>query len=253
MKKMKKVLALTACAAMLVVGSVAGTLAYLTAQDTVTNTFTVGKVKIALDEADVDEYGQLLYKDDEKTELNDRVKANGYKLVPGCTYTKDPTVTVEEKSEEAYVYMTVTVDYYNNLISVLPNDGETKKYYNGNVFLLQYLCDWKANSPWKYKGCEVKNVESGRQTAEYRFVYDKDTSTNVAIEPTAYSDSETKLPPLFKTINLPGEYVNSDNIATLAPVAIHVNAYAVQKASFDDYNKAWAAGFGTSDTDVFDK
>ena len=43
-KKAKKVVALLLCAVLLVVGSVTGTMAYLTANDTVTNTFTVGKV-----------------------------------------------------------------------------------------------------------------------------------------------------------------------------------------------------------------
>ena len=52
MKKVK-VLLLSLCAVLLVAASVLGTLAYLTSQDTVVNTFTVGKVKTTLDEADV--------------------------------------------------------------------------------------------------------------------------------------------------------------------------------------------------------
>ena len=54
MKKAKKVVALALCAVMLVVGSVAGTMAYLTSNDSVTNTFTVGNVVITLDETNVD-------------------------------------------------------------------------------------------------------------------------------------------------------------------------------------------------------
>lgn len=47
-------------AVLLVAASVMGTLAYLTSTDTVKNTFTVGKVAITLDEAEVTEYGEAV-------------------------------------------------------------------------------------------------------------------------------------------------------------------------------------------------
>ena len=53
MKTKRKALLLTFCAVLLVVASVLGTIAYLTANDKVTNTFTVGQVAINLDEAKV--------------------------------------------------------------------------------------------------------------------------------------------------------------------------------------------------------
>jgi len=99
MKKAKKVIALTLCAVMLVVGSVAGTLAYLQDTATVTNTFTVGSVDITLDEAKVTEYG--------KVEGNTRVTANEYKLVPGHLYVKDPTIHVTAGSEECWLFVEV--------------------------------------------------------------------------------------------------------------------------------------------------
>ena len=51
MKSAKKAIIAALCAVMLVVGSVAGTMAYLTSTDEVVNTFTVGNVQIKLDEA----------------------------------------------------------------------------------------------------------------------------------------------------------------------------------------------------------
>ena len=70
-----------------------------------TNTFTVGKVEIKLDEAKVTADGIPV-------EGAARVTANSYKLMPGTTYTKDPTVTVlKAGSEESYVRMKVT---FNN-------------------------------------------------------------------------------------------------------------------------------------------
>ena len=88
MKTSMKALTLVLCAVLLVCASVMGTLAYLkSTTDVVKNTFTVGKVAIKLDEADVDEYGK-------KIADADRVTANEYKLLPGHTYNKDPMVTV---------------------------------------------------------------------------------------------------------------------------------------------------------------
>lgn len=108
MKKAKKVVALALCAVMLVVGSVAGTMAYLTSQDAVTNTFTVGNVVITLDEAKVDEYGVA-------DTTADRVKGNTYKLIPGHKYTKDPIIHVGGTSEDCWLF----VDLDNGLKNII--------------------------------------------------------------------------------------------------------------------------------------
>ena len=91
---------------MLVGASVAGTLAYLTSQATVTNSFTVGKVVLGgdaqagLDEAKVDEYGVAVTP-------AERVTSNTYKLIPGHTYIKDPTVHVGANSEACWLFVKV--------------------------------------------------------------------------------------------------------------------------------------------------
>jgi len=113
MKTRTKALLLFLGAILLVVCTVFGTLAYLTSTDEVINSFTVGKVKITLDEAKVDEYGVA-----EVPEV--RVKANSYKLIPGHEYTKDPTVTVVAQSEACYVYVKVV-----NGISAYEDDANT--------------------------------------------------------------------------------------------------------------------------------
>lgn len=99
-KKAKKVVALLLCAVLLVVGSVTGTMAYLTSQDSVTNTFTVGKVAITLDEAETDEYGVA-------DGTNRTETGNSYKLIPGHTYTKDPIVYFKAGSEASYLFVKV--------------------------------------------------------------------------------------------------------------------------------------------------
>lgn len=115
MKSKKKVLGLLVCAVLLVVGSVMGTMAWLTkTTDVATNTFSTGNVEIALDEADVTEYGEKLYVQEDQTLGTEetaieakRVLENEYKLIPGHDYVKDPKVEVLPGSEECYLFVKV--------------------------------------------------------------------------------------------------------------------------------------------------
>ena len=102
MKNAKKVLLLVLCAVLLVGASVAGTVAYLTDKDDVTNTFTVGKVYITMDEAKTDTAGNALTGADAG-----RDKTNTYNLIPGHTYLKDPTIHIEAGSENCWVFVEV--------------------------------------------------------------------------------------------------------------------------------------------------
>lgn len=99
-KIVARVLLLSLCAVLLVMGSVWGTVAFLKSSDSVKNTFTVGKVAITLDEAQVNEYGL-------RVEGAARVKENTYKLIPGHTYTKDPTVHFAAGSEASWLFVKV--------------------------------------------------------------------------------------------------------------------------------------------------
>lgn len=82
----KKTLALVLALTLLVAGVVGGTLAWLTDQTAeVKNTFTVGDINIDLTETTTD-----------------------YKMVPGNTIAKDPTVTVKANSEACWLFVKVT-------------------------------------------------------------------------------------------------------------------------------------------------
>ena len=96
---MKKTLTVIIALVLVVVMSVAGTVAYLTSQVTVTNAFTVGNVTITMDEAKVDVYG---VKDGDT-----RVTTNTYRLIPGHTYIKDPVVHVDADSEDCWLFVKV--------------------------------------------------------------------------------------------------------------------------------------------------
>lgn len=90
-EKMKKKTVALLLALVLVFGAaVGGTIAYLMdSTDSVTNTFTVGKV-------DIDLY---------ETKDGKHVTGNAYQLIPGTTYAKDPTVTVTADSEDCYLFV----------------------------------------------------------------------------------------------------------------------------------------------------
>ena len=96
---MKKTLTVLLALVLVIVMSVAGTMAYLTDSASVTNTFTVGKVAITLDETKVDEYGK------EVPNADGRVTQNAYKLIPGQTYTKDPIVHFQPESEASWLFV----------------------------------------------------------------------------------------------------------------------------------------------------
>lgn len=100
MKTKSKALLMTLCAVLLVAASVLGTMAYLTSQDSVKNTFSIGKIAITLDEAKVDADGKAVVPEV-------RVKANAYKLMPGHEYDKDPTVHVTANSEDSWIFVKV--------------------------------------------------------------------------------------------------------------------------------------------------
>ena len=111
MKTKSKALILSVCAVLLVAATVLVTMAFLTSTDSVNNTFTVGKVKITLDEAKVDDMGVV------DTTATSRVKANTYKLIPGHTYVKDPTVHVDATSEDSWLF----VKLENGLVDIIDN------------------------------------------------------------------------------------------------------------------------------------
>ncbi len=133
-KKLLVILSAVLGAILLVTGSIAGTIAYLTSQDSVTNTFTVGKVTITMDEAKTDLYGVK----DGTTREED---GNEYKLIPNHTYVKDPTIYVEANSEDCYVFVKVengisAIEATDNTIAAqMAANGWT--VLSGNVYVLK--------------------------------------------------------------------------------------------------------------------
>lgn len=235
MKTKSKALLLTLCAVLLVAASVLGTMAYLTSTDTVTNTFTVGKVEIKLNETDV------------TNPTGPRVTANSYKLMPGTTYTKDPTVTVKAGSEESYVRMKVTFNNATKIIA-LCTDPEFADEVTGveNAFPLIRMVKFVEANAAKWDGIIPDNmVETGEMLADAKyFAYDKTADTLTYIfyyrETVTATTADVVLPVLFDSITVPG-WVTGEQLAELNNFKITVVAEAIQAGSFANADKAWAA------------
>lgn len=211
MKTRSKALLLTLCAVLLVAATIFGTMAYLTSTDTVTNTFTVGKVNIKLDEAKANPDGSLVAN-------ADRVKANEYKLLPGHTYNKDPMVTVLGGSESSYVKMTVTFSMADELDAIFAPDGaDMLKIFNG----------YNATN-WIAKG---NTKDETANTRTYEFWYK---------EAVAAPNGDVALDALFDSITVPGE-ITGAQLASIEDMTITVNADAIQADGFADAAAAWAA------------
>ena len=211
MKTQAKVLIAALCAVLLVVGSVMGTLAYLTDRQAVVNTFTVGNVDITVDEAPVTPDGEVIPGED-------RVEGNDYHLIPGQTYTKDPTMTVKAGSEDSYVRMMVTINCMSELKAIFGEDFLPHEYIEG-----------KDSSIWVYNS----TTDNGDNTVTYEFRYH---TTVDAYE----STEDIVLEPLFTSFTVPGE-VTGEQLATIADLEIRVEGHAIQTASFDSADAAWTA------------
>ena len=234
MKTKSKALLLTLCAVLLVAASVLGTMAYLTSSDTVTNTFTVGKVEIKLDETDV------------TNPTGPRVKANSYKLMPGTTYTKDPTVTVKAGSEESYVRMKGTFNNAKEIIA-LCTDPEYADEVTGveNAFPLIRMVNFVKANAAKWDGIIPDNMgetEDMLAMPKY-FAYDKtaDTLTYYFYYKATVSgtNGDVVLPVLFDSIKVP-EHVTGEQLKALNNFQITVIAEAIQAGSFADAADAWS-------------
>ena len=198
MKAKIKALILSLCAILLVVTSVFGTMAYLTSQADVSNTFSVGKVNITMDETDVDN----------STSGASRDTSNAYLLMPGSTYLKDPIVHVRADSESCYIFVKVengiaafeaatVADGYTNIAGQISANGWTSLNGVANVYYQEYTKGQEATDLTVFT--ELKIADNANDTSGWDQI-----------------DSKT----------------------------INVTAYAVQHASFDTAEEAWAETFG---------
>lgn len=238
MKTRTKALLIVLCATLLVAVTALTTIAWLTSiPDAVTNTFTFGdgdNIKIELDEAKVDAYGDLEYKDADKTTLKDRVKANEYKLLPGHEYTKDPTIHVKADSIDCYLFVTIKND-----IAAIEADTKiaAQMAANGWVIVEGYT------DVYAYYGVAAEGEESPNTLKKIEKDEDNDRDILVFEKFKIIDSADATELAKYATTTKDGK---QNNIIT-------VNAYAVQADGFEgksakDVWEAAFSGYGTKET-----
>ena len=239
---MKKKLLSIAMAFMLVAVGVVGTLAYL--KDTtgeVQNTFTVGKVKITLDEAELDLKDGALQFDDNNTALvkeSRTEEGNDYQTVyPGFTYPKDPTVTVVANSEDCYVFIKVSTTKTAAQRLIKAFAAGSTDYPGAAETSAEELMTGYDPEKW------IPVAESFKQTKIT--VNGEEVDGVEAVlrwhEVVKKSSDATKLDPVMTKIVVPADWEEED-MAGLADGTLNFIAYAIQAAGLDE-DTAYAALF----------
>lgn len=196
MRKSKKqlVLSMAACVMMLSM-AVGGTMAYMTDSETATNEFTVGKVKIALEEPHYPG--------------NDSEKVN--KLVPNEIVKKDPQIK-NTGENDAIVFMKVQVPKAN--ITITPMEGGTRTKAIQEIFTLKNLKTGD-DGTWM----EIRKDDAADDKCIYVFGY----KTKLA------KDATTT--PLFDEVQL-RNFIEREIDVTIQDIII--NSYAIQANDIAD-------------------
>ena len=203
-KKIVTVSAVAAVAAMVIAGS---TMAYFTDSKEATNTFTMGDVSIKLDETDITS------KTGARTETG-----NDYEgVTPGQVVTKDPII-YNTGSNDAYIRALVTVEdwvaeckeYFPDYKLVYGDDGYEQSLLN--------IAD-NLGTGWSIVGCSLS--EDG-----------KDVIFELKYADVLGEDEETTA--MFNTITVPAAMSGDDTFGNIV-----VEGQAIQNAGFD----SWEAAF----------
>ena len=204
MKRIKPIV-LTLCAVLVAAATIFGTVAYLSDTSEVVNTFTVGKVKLTLDEALVGTDGAPI---GGRTDVG-----NAYHLIPGQSYIKDPTVTVSADSEEAYVRMLLTLTCASELDAIFTS-------------VMTELFEGYDDTVWVY---ETETTAGNTVTYEFRYANTVDPQGTAQV-----------LDPLFDKLTVPAALTGTQ-LETISDLEITVQAHAIQATGFDNADAAWNA------------
>lgn len=209
----KRFVAILLCVTLVALAAIGATFAYLTDTKTVNNTFTMGNVKITLDETDI------------KNPNGARVTSNEYNVYPGAVVTKDPIVHNTGKNA-AYIRATVNVSnwmnlcaaYYPDFKETFPNDG-----YKAALNLLV----GELGAGWSVVGVEAGDTFTIGQF-DAKFILKYEGALAAGADTTA----------MFQTVTIPTgiDNVNADSFS-----GVTVVAQAIQADGFDTWEAAFAA------------
>lgn len=213
----KKLTAIFLCVALVAIAIVGASLAYFTDTKTATNTFTMGDVKIKLDETNVND------------PEGDRVTSNEYNVYPGAVVTKDPIVHNVGKNG-AYIRAIVTIENGMNWLGL----------YNDNV--------WTAPQEAAFTALINNTLGEDWEIADIAYVMsgpNHPTSDFVAtLKYTKVLNATEDTTAMFSEIAFPAKMTESDvttRIAQDGNFGINVVAQAIQVDGFDTWEAAFTA------------
>ena len=230
---MKKRILTVALVAALLATCFAGTYAYLSDTDEQKNTFTTGNVGISLDEAVVrkdDTTGNLVADGSKRTAENQT-----YHLFPGMTVTKDPTITVDAVSEDAWVAAKVTVTGdLHDLIGVPGYDNiDIHKLASGGLITpnATQVNGWNGLSMvYETADCVIYQAADKASNTWTLYIFMK-----------AVQQKNAKVV-LFDTLTVPAAWDNAE-MNKVNNTQIYVQAFAVQANGFADCFAAMTTAF----------
>lgn len=209
----KRFVAILLCVTLVALAAIGATFAYLTSTATVNNTFTMGNVKITLDETNVN------------NPEGARVTANEYNVYPGAVVTKDPIVHNVGKNA-AYIRATVNVSDWMNLVAAYYPEYEYHFGQEGYKSALELLVGELG------EGWSVVDVVAGDTFTlgafDAKFVLKYDGTLAAGADTTA----------MFQTVTIPA---GIDNANTDTFKGVKVVAQAIQADGFDTWEAAFAA------------
>lgn len=202
MKKTNKKLSIIALALVACL-MVAGISAYFTDGDTATNTFTVGKISIDLQEPNWEEPEDI---------------------TPNETFAKDPQVK-NDGVNEAFVYLEVAVPYAEVIVAGVA-DGVEAAATNTELYTYETNANWVQIGYLNNEGELVADpVYRDDETVVHLYAYGTDTALTKL-------DADATTPALFEEIT----FVNvvEDQGLEESTLEVVINAYAIQTENLTD-------------------
>lgn len=213
----KKILALSMCIALAAIAIVGASLAYFTDTKKAENTFTMGNVKITLDETNINDPN------------GERVTSNTYDIYPGAVVGKDPTIHNVGKND-AYVRAVVTIENGMNWLGL----------YNDNV--------WTAPQEAAFNALINNTLGEGWELVDIAYDMsgpDHPTSDFVAtLKYTEILAPNADTTAMFTQISIPTKLTENDvttRIDQNGEFGINVIAQAIQTSGFDTWEAAFTA------------
>ena len=232
----------------IVAGSVLGTIAYMTSASKVSNVFTVGNVKITLDESVVNNEGKIV----DRTNRTDR---NSYHLMPGKSYDKDPQIHVQADTESCYLFLVTRNQILDIEVQDDPNKPTMRQQMVQNGWGI-YKTTTAGSVVWIYCGSSdnVYHNATATDAANYaakgseNYMHAKTpvavcgTSRDVSTEDNIFAKTDINVFSEFHITT--GE---SANLSIYAGAEVTINAVGIQCDSFgavgseSAVNAAWTA------------